>query len=219
MTVASLSESVVVRRTVDPEAKPMPTREDVMVMPKQFGFSTASSSMQRDRWLAVRRCCVNPRCERSWLRRDQRNEIYNPARRIQQGSAGEATSFTAPGSLGVTFDGIPIADPATGLWQSAAMPQSLTMQDLAVTYGPGQPMDRWYTNVGGQVEFTPVQPTLDHHLSVAATDGPWGQQNIAFVGNTGNLKGWSTVLGGGVGGVTIFAWRLTASATPPKMAR
>jgi iron complex outermembrane receptor protein len=99
----------------------------------------------------------------------------------------------------VTFDGIPIADPATGLWQSAAMPQSLTMQDAQVTYGPGQPMDRWYTNVGGQVEFTPVQPTLDRHLSVAVTDGPWGQQNFAFVGNTGNFKGWSTVLGGGVG--------------------
>lgn len=60
-------------------------------------------------------------------------------------------------------------------------------------------MDRLYTNVGGQVEFTPVQLTLDHHLSIAATDGPWGQQNFAFVGNTGNLKGWSTVLGGGVG--------------------
>ena len=116
---------------------------------------------------------------------------------IQQGWSGEATSFTAPGSLGVTFDGIPIVYPATGLWQSAAMPQSLTMQNLEVTYGPGQPMDRWYTNVGGQVEFTPVQPTLDRHLSAAVTAGPYGQQNFAFVGNTGSFRGWSTVLGGG----------------------
>ncbi len=48
---------------------------------------------------------------------------------IQQGWAGEATSFTAPGSLGITFDGIPVADPATGLWLSATMPQNLVMQD------------------------------------------------------------------------------------------
>ena len=31
--MAALNESVVVRGTVDPEAKPMPTREDVMLMP------------------------------------------------------------------------------------------------------------------------------------------------------------------------------------------
>ena len=56
---------------------------------------------------------------------------------IQQGWAGEATSFTAPGSLGITYDGIPVADPATGLWQSATMPQNLVIQDVQVTYGPG----------------------------------------------------------------------------------
>ena len=65
---------------------------------------------------------------------------------VQQGWAGEATSFTAPGSLGITYDGIPVADPATGLWQSATMPQNLVMQDVQVTYGPGQAADRWYTN-------------------------------------------------------------------------
>ncbi len=42
---------------------------------------------------------------------------------IQQGWAGEATSFTEPGSLGITYDGVPVADAATGLWQSATMPQ------------------------------------------------------------------------------------------------
>ncbi len=118
---------------------------------------------------------------------------------IQQGWAGEATSFTAPGSLGITYDGIPVADPATGLWQSATMPQNLVMQDVQVTYGPGEAADRWYTDVGGRVEYTPIQPTLDRHLSAAVTDGPYGQQNFAFVGNTGIFKGWSTVLGGGVG--------------------
>ncbi len=33
LQVAALNDSVVVRGTVDPEAKPMPTREDVMLMP------------------------------------------------------------------------------------------------------------------------------------------------------------------------------------------
>jgi iron complex outermembrane receptor protein len=118
---------------------------------------------------------------------------------IQQGWAGEATSFTAPGSLGITYDGIPVADPATGLWQSATMPQNLVIQDIATTYGPGLAADRWYTDVGGRVEFTPIQPTEESHLAVAVTDGPYGRQNFAFVGNTGSFKGWTTVLGGGLG--------------------
>jgi iron complex outermembrane receptor protein len=118
---------------------------------------------------------------------------------IQQGWAGEATSFTAPGSLGITYDGIPVADPATGLWQSATMPQNLVIQDVQVNYGPGPAAERWYTDEGGRVEFTPIQPTVDPHLSAAITDGPYGQQNFAFVGNTGSYKDWSTVLGGGVG--------------------
>lgn len=42
----------------------------------------------------------------------------------------------------------PVADPATGLWQSATMPQNLVMQDVQVTYGPGTAEDRWYTDVG-----------------------------------------------------------------------
>jgi iron complex outermembrane receptor protein len=200
LNVATLSESVVVRGTVDPEARPVPTREDVMVTP---GTVRVLDRKQLD--------AAGPLA--GWAQMLQSTPGANVVgygetgatkytvllNGIQQGWSGEATSFTAPGSLGVTFDGIPIADPATGLWQSAAMPQSLTMQNLAVTYGPGEPVDRWYTNVGGQVEFTPVQPTLDRHLSVALTDGPWGQQNFAFVGNTGNFKGWSTVLGGGLG--------------------
>ncbi len=79
------------------------------------------------------------------------------------------------------------------------MPQNLVIQDVQVNYGPGSADGRWYTDIGGRVEFTPVQPTEEPHLSVAATQGPDGQQNFAFVGNTGHFKGWSTVLGGGLG--------------------
>jgi iron complex outermembrane receptor protein len=217
MNVASSSDSVVVRGTVDPEAKPMPTREDVMVMPETIrvldrkqleaaGPMAGGSQMIQSA----------PGANVVGYGETGATKYTVLLNGIQQGWSGEATSFTAPGSLGVAFDGIPIADPATGLWQSAAMPQSLTMQNVAVTYGPGQPMDRWYTNVGGQVEFTPVQPTLDRHLSAAVTDGPYGQQNFAFVGNTGSFKGWSTVLGGGLGSGDDFRQAPDGFGNPTK---
>ena len=156
--------------------------------------------MRLARWPAAHRC-FNPRRAQMWsaMERPARQKYTVLLNGIQQGWAGEATSFTAPGSLGITYDGIPVADPATGLWQSATMPQNLVIQDVQVTYGPGQAADRWYTDEGGRVEFTPIQPTVDRHLSAAVTDGPYGQQNFAFVGNTGTFKGWSTVLGGGMG--------------------
>ena len=200
LNVATLSESVIVRGTVDPEAKPMPTREDVMVMPETVRVLDRKQ-LDAGGPLAggAQMISSTPGANVVGYGETGATKYTVLLNGIQQGWAGEATSFTAPGSLGITFDGIPVADPATGLWQSATMPQNLVMQDLAVTYGPGQPMDRWYTDVGGRVEFTPVQPTLDRHLSVALSDGPWGQQNFAFVGNTGNFQGWSTVLGGGLG--------------------
>lgn len=200
LKVASLAESVVVRGTVDPEAKPMPTRGDVMLMP---GTVRVLDRKQLDAGgpLAggAQMIQSTPGANVVGYGETGATKYTVILNGIQQGWAGEATSFTAPGSLGITFDGVPVADPATGLWQSATMPQNLVMQNLAVTYGPGQPTNRWYTDVGGRVEFTPIQPTVDHHLSVALTDGPYGQQNFAFVGNTGNFHGWSTVAGGGLG--------------------
>ncbi len=200
LNVAALSDSVVVRGTVDPEAKPIPTREDVMLTPetvrvldrKQLdaaGPLAGGSQMLQSA----------PGANVVGYGETGATKYTVLLNGIQQGWAGEATSFTAPGSLGITYDGIPVADPATGLWQSATMPQSLMIQDVQVTYGPGEAADRWYTDEGGRVEFTPIQPTVDRHLSAAVTDGPWGQQNFAFVGNTGSFKGWSTVLGGGMG--------------------
>ncbi|MGB7264942.1 MAG: TonB-dependent receptor, partial [Terracidiphilus sp.] len=200
LQVAALNDSVVVRGTVDPEAKPMPTREDVMLMPdtvrvldrKQLDAAgpLAGGAQVLD---------STPGANVIGYGETGSTKYTVIVNGVQQGWAGEATSFTAPGSLGITYDGIPVADPATGLWQSATMPQNLVMQDVQVTYGPGEAADRWYTDVGGRVEYTPIQPTLDRHLSAAVTDGPYGQQNFAFVGNTGIFKGWSTVLGGGVG--------------------
>lgn len=200
MQVAALNDSVVVRGTVDPEASPVPTREDVMLTPdtvrvldrKQLDAAGPVAG-------GAQMLQATPGTNVVGYGQTGGQKYSVILNGIQQGWAGEASSFTAPGSLGVTYDGIPVADPATGLWQSATMPQNLVIQDVQVTYGPGEAASRWYTDVGGRVEFTPIQPTVDRHLSVAVTDGPWGQQNFAFVGNTGSFKGWSTVLGGGLG--------------------
>jgi len=200
LPVAALTESVIVRGTVDPEASPVPTREDVMMMPETVRV------LDRQQLDAAGPVAGGAQMLQATPGAnvvgygDTGGQKYTVLLNgIQQGWAGEATSFTAPGSLGITYDGIPVADPATGLWQSATMPQNLVIQDVQVTYGPGQAADRGYTDEGGRVEFTPIQPTVDRHLSTAITDGPYGQQNFAFVGNTGSFKDWSTVLGGGLG--------------------
>ena len=200
LQVSTLYESVVVRGTVDPEAKPVPTREDVMIAPQTLRVLDRKQLDAGGPLAGGAQMIQSTPGANVVGYGDTGSTKYSILLNgIQQGWAGEATSFTAPGSLGVTFDGIPVSDPATGLWQSATMPQNLVMQDLAVTYGPGQPMSRWYTDVGGRVEFTPIQPTVDRHLSIELTQGPYGQQNFAFVGNTGKFQGWSTVLGGGLG--------------------
>jgi iron complex outermembrane recepter protein len=200
LQVATLAESVVVRGTVDPEAKPVPSRDDVMLTPdtirvldrKQLDAAGPVAG-------GAQMIESTPGANVIGYGETGATKYSILLNGIPQGWAGEATSFTEPGSLGITFDGVPISDPATGLWQSATMPQNLVIQNLETTYGPGQPMSRWYNSAGGSVEFTPIQPTVDPHLSLAVTDGSYGQQNFAFVGNTGRYKGWSTVAGGGLG--------------------
>ncbi len=200
LSVASLAQSVTVRGTVNPEATPVPTREDVMLMPEtvrvldRLQLEAAGPVAGGAQMLQA-----TPGANVVGYGETGATKYTVLLNGIEQGWAGEATSFTGAGSLGITYDGIPVADPATGLWQSATVPQNLVIQDIKVTYGPGEAANRWYTDIGGRVEFTPIQPTLERHLSVAVTDGPYGQQNFAFVGNTGAFKGWSTVLGGGVG--------------------
>ncbi len=200
LQVAKLNDSVVVRGTVDPEASPVPTRDDVMLMPetvrvldrKQLdaaGPVAGGAQMLQS----------SPGTNVVGYGQSGGTKYTVIMNGLQQGWAGEATSFTGVGSLGITYDGIPVADPATGLWQSATMPQNLVIQDVQVNYGPGPAAERGYFDIGGRVEFTPIQPTEEAHLSAAITDGPYGQQNFAFVGNTGSFKNWSTVLGGGLG--------------------
>lgn len=117
---------------------------------------------------------------------------------INQGWGGYG-GYTGGASLGITFDGIPIVDPATGLWQSATIPQMQIIQDTAVTYGPGDPLHRWYTNVGGAVEFTPLQPGNQAHGDLMLTYGSFNQKNLQFDLSSPVYKGWSTILAGGGG--------------------
>ena len=115
---------------------------------------------------------------------------------INQGWGGYG-GFTGGGSLGVTFDGIPIVDPGTGLWQSPTIPETAMIQNVNVTYGPGAAVDRWYTNIGGAVEFTPLQPTEKPHASVITTYGSFFQKDMVVNATTGLFHGWSTAVSAG----------------------
>ncbi|MCF3947515.1 TonB-dependent receptor [Acidiphilium iwatense] len=117
---------------------------------------------------------------------------------VQQGWGGYG-GFTGNGAIGVTLDGVPIVDPSTDLWQSNTIPQTGMIQSTTVTYGPGNPVDRWYNNIGGGVEFTPAQPTTKPGGDITLTYGSYGQKNIEFDLRTGIYHGWSTVIAGGVG--------------------
>lgn len=117
---------------------------------------------------------------------------------LNQGWGGYG-GYTGGASLGITFDGVPIVDPATDLWPSGTVPVNKLIQNTDVTYGPGNPADRWYTDIGGSVEFTPLQPTAKPHADLTATYGSYQQKDLYASANTGLYHGWSTVLGGGVG--------------------
>lgn len=117
---------------------------------------------------------------------------------LNQGWGGYG-GYSGGASLGITFDGIPVVDPATGLWQSATVPQMQIIQDTVITYGPGDPLNRWYTNVGGSVEFTPLQPGNQLHGDLMLTYGSYNQKNLQFDISSPVYKGWSTILAGGGG--------------------
>ena len=122
---------------------------------------------------------------------------------VNQGWGGYG-GFTTSGALGVTFDGVPIPDPLTGLWQSPTIPQSKMLQNTTVTYGPGSPANRWYTNVGGSVEFTPLQPTAKPGGDLDLTYGSYHQKNLFLDLRTGTYHGWSSILALGMGNADSF---------------
>jgi iron complex outermembrane receptor protein len=122
---------------------------------------------------------------------------------VSQGWGGYG-GYTGGGALAITFDGVPIADPATDLWQSPTIPEQALIQNAVVTYGPGAAATRWFNNVGGMVEFTPVQPTSDAHVDVTGTYGSFAQKALDLVLTSGVRHGFSGVFGAGAGSGNDF---------------
>lgn len=133
---------------------------------------------------------------------------------VQQGWGGYG-GFTTAGELGITFDGIPVADAATGLWQSNMFPEGSLINSTSVTYGPGDPAQRWYTNVGGGVEFTPLQPANHAHFSLSQTYGSYNQEETDFDLTSGVHDGWSAVIAGGHGSGDSFRQGIGDGFTNP----
>ena len=117
---------------------------------------------------------------------------------VGQGWGGYG-GYTGGASLMVTMDGVPIVDPTTGLWSSAAFPSLSMFQAQAVTYGPGAAADRWYDNVGGNVELTPIQPTKKAGGIISTTFGSYNEVMVDFSLQTGEHDGWAAVIAGSYG--------------------
>ncbi|MDE3104080.1 MAG: TonB-dependent receptor [Acidobacteriota bacterium] len=117
---------------------------------------------------------------------------------VSQGWGGYG-GYSGGGALAITFDGVPVADPATSLWQSPTIPEQFMIQNANVTYGPGDATTRWYNNIGGMVEFTPVQPSAHPHADFSASYGNYNQKDFAANLTSGIFHGWSAVVAAGVG--------------------
>lgn len=103
------------------------------------------------------------------------------------------------GTVMVTFDGVPMIDPAYEVWQASEVPQLSMIQGMSVTYGPGYAANRWYDNIGGAINFIPLQPTAKASADIGAFIGSFGTHGENLNIQTGNMgHGWSGVLAGGV---------------------
>ncbi|HQT84362.1 MAG: hypothetical protein B7Z58_05375 [Acidiphilium sp. 37-64-53] len=117
---------------------------------------------------------------------------------VNQGWSG-LNGNAQDGAVGVTFDGIPIADPVTGLWQAPTIPFLAMIGSTSVAYGPGNPDQRWYDSLAGTVGFNPLQPTAKPGGDIAMTYGSFNQKSVTFDARTGLYDGWSSILAGGFG--------------------
>ncbi len=115
---------------------------------------------------------------------------------IQQGYGG-LNGETDNGSIAVTFDGVPMNNPASGLWSTALMPDMSLIQGINVIFGPGNPASRWYNSLGGTLNFVPIQPTVKPGGDVSMTIGSFDTKNINFNARSGMFDGYSFVIAGG----------------------
>ncbi|MBW4027409.1 MAG: TonB-dependent receptor [Acidobacteria bacterium] len=199
MSVSSASESVVVHGDVVSGATPAPTQQQIfnsdqtirVIDRKQMDIAGPVAG-------AAQLIATTPGANVTGYGNTGATKYTVSLNGINQGWGGYG-GFTGGGSLGVTFDGVPIVDPATGLWQSPSIPETQMIQNLNVTYGPGDPAERWYTNIGGAVEFTPIQPTAKPHADLFLTYGSYNQKDLTLNAASGLYHGWSSVLSFGAG--------------------
>ena len=118
---------------------------------------------------------------------------------ISQGWAGASPGVVDNGGFAVSFDGIPMSNPMTGLWETPEIPQTALLQGARITYGPGDPENRWYNNIGGGINFVPVEPSNQAGGKVQLTGGSFGTENADVILQTGKIDGWETVFAGGAG--------------------
>lgn len=116
---------------------------------------------------------------------------------IKTGWAGFGGGNVDDGSIMVTFDGVPLNNPGTGLWQAPEVPQMSLIKGIGISYGPGSVANRWYDNIGGAINFDPIQPGQKPGGSIGITYGSFDTKGIHFNATTGNINGWSAVIGGG----------------------
>ena len=115
---------------------------------------------------------------------------------IEQGWGG-LQGLTSNGLLGVTFDGVPMNNPGSGLWATPEIPELSLISGINVIYGPGNPQSRWYDSLGGTIGFVPLQPTAKSGADVGFTMGSYDTDNLHFAMRTGLVDGYSAVVAGG----------------------
>ena len=135
---------------------------------------------------------------------------------IKQGWGGFSGGNIDNGGIAVTFDGVPMVNVATGLWESPQVPQNGIFEGIRLTYGPGNPEDRWYNNIGGAIRFVPVQPSDRPGGEIALSYGSDNSRNVVFNVQTGTINGWSTVIAGGTGSADNFRRSPDGYAWPSK---
>jgi iron complex outermembrane recepter protein len=123
---------------------------------------------------------------------------------ISQGWAGMSPGTVDNGGLAISLDGIPMNNPITGLWETPQVPQTALLEGARVTYGPGDAENRWFDNIGGAVNFVPVQPSDHAGGSVQLTGGSFSTENADLILQTGKIDGWETVFAGGGGRSNSF---------------
>lgn len=127
---------------------------------------------------------------------------------------------SVPGDLetnGITaeLDGVPLNSLSQGTgWHSPEIPLGALMSGINVVEGPGNAKDRWYNSLGGTINFIPIQPTKDANSKIDLSLGSFNTRVFSAVHNTGEIDGWSTVLG--VAAARSQAIRSTPDSMPSK---